>query len=484
MSTDNPQPATPGTPGADGEPATSPGFGEAPADGDPGPADRSAPAPRTVRFRPAGLVLTVVGVMLAVPLVASGAWAAVMYSVGTWHHTAHTEAVAPEVSLVADGAVEITVDPGATQVSVQADAWYGWDWQAPTFEATRAGDRLEIRHECGRFPVSPSCEAGLTVVLPPDTRLEVRAGNGPVVASDLTGPVDVSSGDGRVELSRIGGDVVAHSGNGRVEVSDVAGSATVTSSDGAVIVSGVGGDVIEARSGNGSVEVSDVAGSATVSSSDGKVSVSGVGGDVVTARSGNGSVEVSDVAGSATVSSSDGSVAVNRVDGDVDARSGNGRVEVVGVGGAVTATSSDGPVLVEDAFGSINARSGNGSVTVYGTGVPVALDISSGNGRQTIEAATDPTAPTSVTIRSSDGAVAYLSPRGPSQATPAVPEVVGLTQAAALAALTSAGLEVQVVTEGSDTVPEGLVLRTDPAAGQHVARTAVVTVVVATGAGG
>ncbi|MCL2091703.1 MAG: hypothetical protein FWH11_10995 [Micrococcales bacterium] len=352
---------------------------------DPGPDPdedgATAPVPRAARFRPAGLVLTVVGVLLALPLVASGAWTTIMYSVGTWHHTAHTETVAPVISLVTDGPVKITVDPGATQVSVQADAWYAWDWQAPTYQATSTGDRLEIRHECGSFPVSPSCEAGLTVVLPPDTQLQVRSGNGSVVASDLTGPVDVSSSDGRIELSRIGGDVVAHSGNGRVEVTDVAGSATVSSSDGKVVVSGVGGDVI-------------------------------------TARSGNGRVEVSEVAGSATAVSRDGAVLVNQVGGDVDARSGNGRVEVVSVAGSATAVSRDGAVLVEDALGNVTARSGNGSVTVYGAGVPVALDISSGNGNQRIEAATDPAAPISVTIRSSDGNVSYLAPRGPSRLSP------------------------------------------------------------------
>lgn len=474
-----------GTPVAGTEGAGAPSTGipagraESSAAGIPGP----ALAPRAVRFRPAGLALTVVGVLLALPLVAAGAWALIMHSVGTWHHTAHTETVAPVVSLVSDGAVEIVVDPGATQVSVQADAWYAWGWQAPTYRATTIGDRLEIRHECGSFPVGPSCEAGLTVVLPSDTQLEVRAGNGPIVASDLTGPVDVASGDGRIELSRIDGDVVAHSGNGRVEVTDVAGSATVSSNDGAVVVSGVDGDVVEARSGNGRVEVSDVTGSATVSSSDGKVVVSGIGGDLIEARSGNGSVEVSQVHGSATVSSNDGSVVVNRVDGDVDARSGNGRVEVVGVVGSVTATSNDGAILVEDVLGEITARSGNGAVTVYGTGVPVALDISSGNGRQTIEAATDPTAPISVTIHSNDGGVSYLSPRAPSGVTPVVPDVVGMTQPEALVALQNAGLGIEIVAESSADVPTGLVLRTDPLAGQRVARGTVITVVVAAGEG-
>ena len=481
MSTGTPDtPAQPeGTPPADAGTVGTPPAGTSTTSTQAADVPLPALAPRTVRFRPAGLALTVVGVLIGLPLVASGAWSLVMYSVGTWHHTAHAEAVAPVVSLVADGDVEIAVEPGAPQVSVQADAWYAWDWQAPTYTATVTGDRLEIRHECGRFPVSPSCEAGLRVVLPPDTQLQVRTGNGHVVASGLTGPVDVSSSDGRVELVHIGGDVVAHSGNGRVEVTDVTGSVTATSSDGRVVVNGVDGDVATARSGNGRVEVTDVTGSVSATSSDGAVAVSGVGGDVITARSGNGRVEVTEVRGSATVSSSDGAVVVNRVDGDVEASSGNGRVEVVSVVGSVTATSSDGAVLVEDVLGSVTARSGNGSVVVYGTGVPVALEISSGNGRTTIEAATDPAARTAVTIRSSDGNVSYLAPRGPSRVTPAVPDVVGLPQQDAQAVLETLGFSVTVVVESSADVPEHQVLRTDPLAGQQAARGTVVTIVVA-----
>lgn len=350
--------------------------------------DAPALAPRTVRFRPAGLVLTVVGVLIGLPLVASGAWSLVVYSVATWHRTAHTEPVAPVVSLVADGDVDVTVDPAATQVSVQADAWYAWEWQAPTYTATLTGDQLEVRHTCDSFPISPSCEAGLHVVLPPDTQLKVRTGNGHVVASDLTRAVDVSTSDGRVELARIGADVAAHSGNGRVDVTDVTGSVTATSNDGAVVVNGATGDVPDARSGNGRVEVTGVGGSVTASSSDGQVVVNGAGGDVT-------------------------------------ASSGNGRVEVTSVAGSVTATSSDGAVVVEDVRGDVTARSGNGSVVVYGSGLPVALTISSGNGSQKIEAPTDPAAGTTVTIRSADGNVSYLAPRGPSRISQAVPPVDG-----------------------------------------------------------
>jgi len=421
-------------------------------------------------------VLTVVGLLIALPLVLSGAWQLVVYSVARWHTTAYTETVASTVLLVADGKVEVSVDPDATQVVVKAKAWYAWGWQAPTYASATRGDELEIRHKCDSFPIGPSCEAGLVVVLPPDTQLVVLTTYGRVTASDLVGPVNVSSGDGRVQLEHITGDVIAHSGNGRIEISDIAGSVDAHSSDGAVVVDSVRGDV-NARSGNGRLEISDVRGSVGARSGDGAVVVRGVGGDVLDARSGNGSVEVSDVTGSVVASSADGHVFVHGAGGDVEAQSGNGRVEVIGAGGSVSATSSDGSVLVEEVAGNVMARSGNGRVTVYGPGVPVSLSISSGNGGQRIEAATEPFAQIRVTIHSNDGSVAYLPPRGlPTLAV--VPQVVDLLPAAADAALTAAGFSVVVVEVPYVYGSSRGVVSSDPEAGHVALRGSVVTIVV------
>ena len=77
---------------------------------------------------------------------------------------------------------------------------------------------------------------------------------------------------------------------------------------------------------------------------------------------------------------------------------------------------------VRDADGSVGASTvwrpldveavtSNGHVTVFGTGEPVALTISTSNGRQTVDAPTDPSASRTVFIRTSDGNVSYLGPR-------------------------------------------------------------------------
>lgn len=165
----------------------------------------------------------------------------------------------------------------------------------------------------------------------------------------------------------------------------------IRSSDGTVRARELVGDV-EARTSNGRVEVYDVDGAVQAQSSDGAVDVRLVTGPVE-ARTSNGSVVV---AGAASV----------------NARTSDGSVDVMDVEGAVLARSSNGAVLVENARDDIEATSSNGAVTVYGTGVAVALDISTSNGRQTVEAPTDPASAVHVTIRSSNGSVAFLGPRG------------------------------------------------------------------------
>ena len=62
-----------------------------------------------------------------------------------------------------------------------------------------------------------------------------------------------------------------------------------------------------------------------------------------------------------------------------------------------------------------------------------------------------------------------------------VPDVTRLSEDAATARLERSGFQVEVVEESSASVPEGLVIRSDPAAGTEAARGSVVTIYVSTG---
>src|SRR5262249_23715338 len=89
----------------------------------------------------------------------------------------------------------------------------------------------------------------------------------------------------------------------------------------------------------------------------------------------------------------------------------------------------------------------------------------------------NPAAGTQVVVGST---VALVVSSGPPQV--AVPNVVGLTQAAAATAITNAGLTVGAITTASSTtVPSGSVISQNPTSGTQVVTGSAVALVVSTG---
>ena len=128
-------------------------------------------------------------------------------------------------------------------------------------------------------------------------------------------------------------------------------------------------------------------------------------------HTGDGATSVSDIIGDVSVRTSDGRTEISDVQGSVDAHASDGSITVSDVSGSVTTRSSDGGTEISGAGGDVDAHASDGSVTVYGTGDPVALDISTADGGQTVEGLVDSTSSTHVRIRTSDGHAAYLGPR-------------------------------------------------------------------------
>jgi hypothetical protein len=128
-------------------------------------------------------------------------------------------------------------------------------------------------------------------------------------------------------------------------------------------------------------------------------------------RAGDGRVSVSDIDGSIRISASDGDVEVRGVTGSVDLTARDGDIEVGGVAGSLALESSDGRVRIEDVAQNIDVTSSDGDVDIYGTGRPVALDIQTSDGRQVVDAPTDPLAEVHVRVVAHDGDVRYLGPR-------------------------------------------------------------------------
>jgi len=126
----------------------------------------------------------------------------------------------------------------------------------------------------------------------------------------------------------------------------------------------------------------------------------------------DGGADVSDIDGDVTARASDGRIDVDGVRGSVDASSADGAITVSDVSGDVVTRSSDGLTEISRARGDIDARASDGDVTVYGTGKPVALEITTADGGQTIEGPVDPSSSIQVRIDTVDGHAEYLRPRG------------------------------------------------------------------------
>ena len=255
------------------------------------------------------------------------------------------------VELEADGHVTVTTGGDRVQVARSARSALA----TPTYRVDESGDRLRVSYRCDWWRPG-FCTTSLDVTVPEGTAVIVRSHDGSVTATALSGPLEIDAADGDPTISDIDGDVTIRTADGRVDVSDVRGDVSLQSADGDPTISGIDGDV--------------------------------------TIRTADGRVDVSDVRGDVSLQSADGAVTVAGVSGSVTTRTHDGRTEISGV------------------QGDVDAEAAGGDVTVYGTGRPVALDISTADGGQTVEGPVDPTSSTHVRIRVSDGHAAYLRPRG------------------------------------------------------------------------
>ena len=315
-----------------------------------------------------GRALLVVGVVVGAAAIAQVAYQGADWMAATTTVTTTGYPGAPVVELVADGDVSVSVG-GSDQVVVEQTARTGF--RDVTYSATTTsaegrhvttgpgstadgfgGERLLVEHTCPRGWSDGVCRADLSVEVPWGTSVVVRSGSGAIRAEGVSGALDLETSDGDVSVLAATGTVQARTSSGHVDV------------DGA-------GGPVRVSSGDGRVSVRDASRSVEARTSSGDVLVDGAGG-TVTAVSGDGDVDARQVAGSAAASTSSGAVRVSGVRGDV------------------TATTGDGPVVVR------------------GTGTAVALEISTGDGRSTVDAPTDPSATRTVTIRSSSGDVSYL----------------------------------------------------------------------------
>ncbi|WP_028049687.1 DUF4097 family beta strand repeat-containing protein [Cellulomonas sp. URHD0024] len=220
----------------------------------------------------------------------------------------------------------------------------------------------------------------------------------PVVELVADGDVTVATGDASIHVERTSRTASTHasykaamSGN-RLVVKHTCDWWRPGFCEAGLNVTVPQGTEVVVRSSDGSVEATSLTGAVTVHTSD-------------------GATRIDDVTGAVSVRSVDGDATITDIRGDVSARSSDGSVDISQVTGSVTTHSSDGRTTIAGVDGNVDARAADGDITVYGNGDPVALTVATNDGRQTVDAPTDPDASVSVAIHTVDGDASYLGPR-------------------------------------------------------------------------
>ncbi|HEU4895562.1 MAG TPA: DUF4097 family beta strand repeat-containing protein [Acidimicrobiia bacterium] len=122
----------------------------------------------------------------------------------------------------------------------------------------------------------------------------------------------------------------------------------------------------------------------------------------------NGAVVVAGVEGPVEVTTSNGAISLEDLSSPVLARTSNGAISGEGLGSDdVDVASSNGRITLRfaEAPTSVSARSSNGAIEVFlpADAGSYAVDTSTSNGRVSTDIRTDPSAPQSISLRTSNG---------------------------------------------------------------------------------
>ena len=214
-------------------------------------------------------------------------------------HFDRTLSVTGPVDLdVQTGSGNITVRPGDSSkveihAKIHASSWHGGDVEAriksiednPPIQQN--GNTIVIGHELDRereHNISISYE----LIVPAETKLQMRSGSGDDSAEGVSGPADAASGSGNIRLTNIGAEVHARTGSGDIDLNSVHGAARVSSGSGTIHALGIAGG-LNATTGSGDIRLEQTAaGDVEIGTGSGSVEIHGVKGGVhVTTGSGN-----------------------------------------------------------------------------------------------------------------------------------------------------------------------------------------------------
>lgn len=235
-----------------------------------------------------------------------------------------------------NGAIQVVVDPDATELTIRGEVFATTAERAAAVrvDSEWAGGKLRVRAVWPDGKSFGNERCNIEVVVPHPGPVEARSDNGLIRVRGLRAAAKLETDNGKISVLDHVGDVEATSDNGAITIEGHPTAVRVESDNGAIIVRGASRSV-HARSDNGAIAVAmtpDAAGPVDLKSSNGSVRVSAGPG----------------MSGTLEASTSSGQVNVRGVTTEQLRRLGNRRAEI--------RFSSDGP--------SSRLRSSNGSVTV------------------------------------------------------------------------------------------------------------------------
>ncbi len=161
-----------------------------------------------------------------------------------------------------DGRVTVTPwDKAECAIHVTTGGWHiGSHFQV---SAEQNGAEIVVNaHASPTFGILfGSYWAHIDVSIPRRADLDIRTGDGSVIAESIQGKIRIWTGDGRIVARNLIGDVHLHTGDGGIEASDLDGRLDASSGDGRITVRGRF-DSLELESGDGHILAEATNGSA------------------------------------------------------------------------------------------------------------------------------------------------------------------------------------------------------------------------------
>jgi hypothetical protein len=196
----------------------------------------------------------VIGAGLALLFAAIAAVQVAGWTVGAVERSSSQVIPGPIDQLVvdADGG-EITVVPSIGD-NVRINSTVKGSIHTPEPHAFRDGNTIHLNGKCPDISFGP-CRARITIYVPQDTPVEVHSGSGDLIASGLTGRVDLETGSGDVTATQLGGPSDLHTGSGDVSVRGLSGTTQLRTGSGDIAAEALATRDVLAETSSGDVDL-------------------------------------------------------------------------------------------------------------------------------------------------------------------------------------------------------------------------------------